>query len=353
MIMYQCKSPTRSSCVKLEKISNLIRSPNCLNFGMEVNLQILHNGTGGIHEVDMYIRLLNNSKVETTVQFLWSNTENTGFVRSGNPGYITGRPVLAGRKIVSVSNDTTILKAKEAIEMTVSPKGWLTVFDSEKGLCSLTKRKPVLFNENVKHLCSLPLEKKYFSKNGCLDVQRIILELLLGENASNLTSATMNKFLGVFGNSKVEIMSDWLQVMVDSYPLISTQPTFENSSDGLSCKGIFTHLFIDIATAKFGSFINPQTKIVGSLFRFGSPKNVFIRCTARSCDQSWKSSKVKIGTEVNFLDLTRPAVREFAQPPGLEAKLPHDFFYPFFSGKANHLSLNCWLILILTCLSVF
>ena len=41
---------------------------------------------------------------------------------------------------------------------------------------------------------------------------------------------------------------------------------------------------------------------------------------------------MEVSTSVSFLDVTRPAVEKFAEFPVIEAKFPHDFFYPFISN---------------------
>ena len=53
-----------------------------------------------------------------------------------------------------------------------------------------------------------------------------------------------------------------------------------------------------------------------------------LRChgAPQSCEAE---QQVEVSTSVSFVDVTRPAVDMYKELPVIEAKLPHDFFYPF------------------------
>jgi len=317
--------------VKLENVTSLLKCPRIR--GLRITLLFHHNSTDGILSAHSYVQLTNSSLLETTVRFAWLDQDFPNFVRSGNPGYINGKPVLAGVKVKLDANDTSSLK-REAIQLSVDPRYWLTVPSTEKGVCLKDKRDSVLFNENLKRSCVLKVTFANFSKIGCAELQSEIFRILLNESRSNLTQSSFNRYLGIFGNSRVNnFPPDWVEILIDSFPVISTSPAFVNSSNTLKCKSIFTEVVLDIATSKFGSFKSPQTKILGGLVRFSPPIDVSLPCMMNVCYS--KDVFIRLAYSVYFYDLSRPAVREFAQPPGLEAKLPHDFFYPFFSHSGS------------------
>lgn len=322
----------------------------CQNIVTDIEYVIYHNGTDGIKKVNAYFWLRNVSTSQDNnilqkidVKFRWADSEQKIFERSGNPGYIVGKPVMAGKKIYNTTANNTLVK-KEAIELSMNPNDWLSVFGISQGLCSFDTRIPVLFRENMLYTCVLPLAKDDFENGKCLQLQNRIFNLLIGEDFANITSNNFfNKFVATFGNSKVEETGDWAQVLIDLFPIHSSQVTFKSISNNIVCKNVITDMIIDIAFSNIGSFVNPQAKILGVSFQFGKPKDLTIQCNVVNCKNSSALQYYKISTSVHFIDLTEPAVKEFAEPPGLEAKLPHDFFYPFFS-KGSKASKNCLIL---------
>ena len=223
----------------------------------------------------------------------------------------------------------------EAIELSYDPSDWLSIFGISKGLCSLENRIPVLFKENGHFTCSLGLKRDDFEKGKCSQLQNNIFGYLIGRYLSDVTSKKF--FVATFGNSKVEETGDWVQVLIDSFSVVSSQVSFKEISNNLVCKNVITDLIIDVAFSNIGSFTNPQAKILGVSFQFGKPKDLTLECNLLDCKSSSALQYYKLSTSVHFIDLTEPAVKEFAEPPGLEAKLPHDFFYPFFSKASIRL----------------
>lgn len=338
MTSYICTGENFESCT--EKTENpKFCSGQCLNIVTDVRYLFLHNGTDGIREIKAFFRLRNvstniNESVlqRIRVDFQWANTTKRIFERSGNPGYLPGKPVLAGRKINNSTSNNTLNKI-EAIELSYDPRDWLSVFGVTKGLCSSGNRTPVLFKENVHYTCSLGLGKDDFEKGKCSQLQNDIFNYLIGKHLPDVT--TKNFFVAAYGNSKVEETGDWVQVLIDSFSILSSQVSFKTISNNLVCKNVITDLIIDVAYSQIGSFTNPQAKILGVSFQFGRPKDLTLQCDLFNCKNSSALQYFKISASVHFIDLTEPAVKEFAEPPGLEAKLPHDFFYPFFSKGSN------------------
>ena len=80
---------------------------------------------------------------------------------------------------------------------------------------------------------------------------------------------------------------------------------------------------------------------------------------AFSLINSWffrsKTQRVDFSTSISFIDVTSPSTTQFAEYPVLEAKFPHDFFYPFVSSTSPVASHTChsYLYLLLSYILIF
>nr|CAD7263612.1 unnamed protein product [Timema shepardi] len=129
---------TNISSPTYDHISNI-----CSNVVKNVHYDITHNGTQGIVRVAAYFWLTNISLSMSeilqsfSVKFLWAEQDKIPFHRSGRPGYIVGKPVMAGRKVThTVLTETG--DEMEAIEVSEDPNLWLTVPKAmQDGSCDL------------------------------------------------------------------------------------------------------------------------------------------------------------------------------------------------------------------------
>ena len=74
----------------------------------------------------------------------------SSYQRSGNPGYIVGKPVIAGRKVTSET------EASQIIEINPDPLSWLTVISLAPPLgdcLEIEGRRSVLFGEDLRTGC--------------------------------------------------------------------------------------------------------------------------------------------------------------------------------------------------------
>ena len=120
------------------------------------------------------------------------------------------------------------------------------------------------------------------------------------------------------------------------------------------CRSMVLNVHIEIAFAKIGSFANPQPKIMGVNYKFGSAQDLSYQCIGiGACQNPFKKQRVEIFSSVQFMDVTLPASDYFAEYPAIEARLPHDFFYPFLSSaesigiKNNEVDATLILVLML------
>lgn len=132
-------------------------SLTCHNAVLSVGYIVIHDGSNGIARVLVDISVgqvpVGTFKQTFSVQFVpvletagnVSNDSWIGLIRSGNPGYIDGEPVLAG---VLLSNDL--------IGLNVDRRNWLTLLKrGTTGECDKNQRESVTFRDNMKTSCVL------------------------------------------------------------------------------------------------------------------------------------------------------------------------------------------------------
>ena len=159
-----------------------------------------------------------------------------------------------------------------------------------------------------------------------------------------------------FGDSEVSKPGDWIPIMLSNLPPDAFKDNFQSEIPIISgqCRNMVLNLHIEIAYAKIGSFSNPQPKIMGVNYKFGTAQDVSYQCIGiGACQNPFKKQRVEIFTSVQFLDVTLPASDYYAEYPVIEARLPHDFFYPFLSSaesmgiKNNEVDATLILVLML------
>lgn len=354
-------------CEEVEYITKPTLHKNvCRNVVQRIKYIIHHNGTKGIFKVEAFFWLANitsNLKwltQEHSVSFTWSGKPRIPMQRSGMPGYIKGKPVIAGHKVYQMLEYDSET-GKEAILLDEDNFNWLTLLRGSKdGTCGLDvengNREVVTFGENKQTSCILYLKLTNFSSvSSCSLIQSFILKLLVGDDMSNVTDAQQfNKYVAMFGDASIENTGDWVQMFLENIPTKTV--AFERRSQYASCKNIITSLHISIAYAYVGSVNNPQAKIVGASLKFGSSHDVVLHCFPVNCNNinGNKTKQIEISSSVSFYDVSTPSHYHFAELPVYEVKLPYDFFYPFLSSKSSKYIENSvgdiLLLLFLNCL---
>lgn len=307
---------------------------------------IYHNGTKGVTNISVYIWLTNitlyrEMSQKFSVSFHWTK-DGKPFHRSGNPGYIVGKPVMTGKKVTQILGIEGEVD-KEAIEVDENPEEWLSIAVAKKdGRCNMkgkngnSFRQTVTFGEDRRSSCMVSVSPSNFtSPSACATMHKTVIHLLAGKIMENVSSAKeFNFYIASFGDSKVEETGDWVQVILESVPSLVISSSSQSDDWMLVCKGIVTGLHIDIMFANVGSLAIPQAKILGAVFRFGSPHDIVFTCSSLRCAHESEEQHYDVVSSVSFIDTTKPAITQFAEPPVYEVKLPYDFFYPFFSNSA-------------------
>ncbi|XP_064451153.1 tectonic-3 isoform X2 [Mirounga angustirostris] len=231
-----------------------------------------------------------------------STTASPTGPRSGNPGYIVGKPllVLTG----DVSHSMTLLQSQG------------------DGICSV-KRYEVQFGVNAVSGCKLRLKKV-----DCSHLQQEIYETLHGK--------TSPEHVAIFGNAVPAQKREWTRILSRNCSVSATRCT--------SCCVIPVSLEVQVLWAYIGLQSNPQAHVSGARFLYQCQ---FIK-------DFQQVTEIPLTTVVTFVDITQKPEPPRGQPR-IDWKLPFDFFFPFkvaFSrgvdsqkGSASPVLILCLLVL--------
>lgn len=333
----------------------------CHNAVSKVLYVVEHNGTKGIVGIEAHLTFgtidssVQNWPQNFGVTFKWTSKENVTeeqqlqppvFVRSGNPGYHMGAPVIAGKLITrrdDGDSDTPIRKT--AVEVSRDPLTWLTVISpSESGRCiwktgsaaSGIERLPVRFGRDLKTGCQLIVSLVNIT-NACHFIQNVALDALESWRSLDVVAA--------YGNPNVENPGEWVPILRENQP----SSTHRSVNSDMGCTNIVRKLDVHIVYANIGDFGNPQPKIIGVRFRYGLAEKLELRCYGHFCRPGSEemTQSFEVTTSVVFVDASEPAVPMYAVPPSIDVQLPYDFFYPFHdSSTASHASIDDFVLCV-------
>ncbi|KAM9197077.1 tectonic-3 isoform 3-T3 [Dugong dugon] len=196
--------------------------------------------------------------------------------RSGNPGYIVGKPLLA--LTGDVSHSMTLLQSQG------------------DGTCS-AKRHKVQFGVNAISGCKLRLRKA-----DCSYLQQEIYQILHGRPRP--------EHVAIFGNADPAQKGQWTRILSRNCNVLAVNCT--------SCCLIPVSLEIQVLWAYIGLQSNPQAHVSGARFLY--------QC--QSVQDSQLRTEVSLTTLVTFVDITQKPEPPRGQPR-MDWKLPFDFFFPF------------------------
>ncbi|NWW53613.1 TECT3 protein, partial [Pedionomus torquatus] len=264
---------------------------------MQVIYEIEYSGTHGIQSVSVRFRVSNisgNSGSSLQQHFIlrfWvsapilsrlllSLTLSDMLPRSGNPGYITGAPLL--------------IASSGAVQH-------MSILQSEgDGSCSQSLRHTVQFGRNMRTGCKLSLSP-IVEESNCSSIQQKLYRALQGMNRAG--------DLAVTGSARSTQTEEWTAILIQDCSVQAVNCT--------SCCIVPVTLEIQILWTKVGLLSDPQAQILGARY--------FYQC----CPLKFSStSVVPLTTGVTFTDMT-----EWPEPPRgqpqMHWKLPFDIFFPF------------------------
>ncbi|XP_070288716.1 tectonic-3 isoform X1 [Myotis yumanensis] len=273
--------------------SPLLAGNTCQNAVSQVIYEIETNGTFGIQKVSVSFGQTNltvepgaSLQQQFIIRFRAFQSTATPLPgpRSGNPGYIAGKPLLA--LTGDISHSVTLLQSQG------------------DGTCSVRRHK-VQFGVNAMSGCKLRLKKV-----DCNHLQQEMYQTLHGRPRP--------EHVAIFGNADPAQKAEWTPILSRNCSVSATGCT--------SCCIIPVSLEIQVLWAYIGLQSNPQAHVSGARFLY--------QCQSIKDPQV---TEMSLTTTVTFVDITQKPEPPRGQPR-TDWKLPFDFFFPFkvaFSKGAN------------------
>ncbi|XP_074687701.1 delta-1-pyrroline-5-carboxylate synthase isoform X5 [Strix aluco] len=263
-----------------------MKDSTCNNVVSEVIYEIEFSGTHGIQSVSVQFKVSNISgnsgsslQQHFTLRF-WTRTLSHTLPRSGNPGYITGAPLL-------------IADSGAMQHMSI-------LWSEGDGSCSQFLRHTVQFGRNTRMGCKLSLSP-ILEESNCNYIQQKLYKALQGMNKA--------EDLAITGSAHSTQVEEWTTILIRNCSVQAVNCT--------SCCMVPVTLEIQILWTKVGLMSNPQAQILGARYLYQCQPLEFL-----------STSAVPLTTVVTFADMT-----EWPEPPRgqpqVHWKLPFDIFFPF------------------------
>ncbi|XP_043942473.1 tectonic-3 isoform X2 [Protopterus annectens] len=220
-------------------------------------------------------------------------------VRSGNPGYIIGAPLLA------------LTVKGELVPVTV-------LQNTANGLCTEELRTTVPFGYNMRSSCTHSFSEN--TANNCAQLRN--------ESYSFLQGKSILKSLAALGNATASQTAFWAGLVYGSCAV-------QNEDGSESCT-IPIGLDIQIVWAYVGKLSNPQAQVLGGRFLF--------KCKTITCC----NVSTSMVTTVTFYDTTIRPVAPRGEPQ-INWRFPFDFFFPFkaaISGVKSHPASELYIVVL-------
>uniref|UniRef100_A0A2H8TLN8 Tectonic-3 n=1 Tax=Melanaphis sacchari TaxID=742174 RepID=A0A2H8TLN8_9HEMI len=299
-----------------------------------VEYLVTHNGSRGVRHVDVHF--YHRDVPDTgrpiylgqkfSVRFIWATVRSVkeSYKRSGKPGYITGSPVLV-----------TMTSSKDVVKLRI-PKTMNLPKPNEYGVCgdvhSTGPRQSVNFLESVDVRCRVRVQHRSLQLNKKLEDHTTPSS---GVSIVDICNDIQNETMAVLGNYEGALVaslgdpdvSRWIPLVVVKPPAQQSPPLPEHQS----CPAVTDGVHIQVFYSHVGPFDGPQATVLGVLANYSAS------AVAVGGDRP-AVAEVPVRVTVVFVDLTRPPVRTFAEPPTYEFRLPEDFYYPFWSSGAGRAS---------------
>ncbi|XP_058644381.1 tectonic-1 [Onychostoma macrolepis] len=226
---------------------------------------------------------------EFQITFLQGISSTPVLQFSGNPGYVVGRPLVAGTRTA------------DGIVQSADPKGSLTILQNsgdQDCLSGSSRRSPVLFGIDMVSGCTLKLNDAV----NCSLVSEVILWALKGQSFPDHVAS--------FGNSLPQNPLDWVPIQNQTIAL------------GTQACSIPLSYHLEVKWTQYGTLVNPQAQIV-------SVMETIITNTSSLALLTSADGLLSVTSSVGFVDVSASASPGFKVPPTIDAKLPFDFFFPF------------------------
>lgn len=325
---YYCKHwKTCSNNTILGSCSN----GTCYNIVTDVKYLIVHNGSMGINNIDVYFNIGNVSQnfyQQFIVTYEWAELDKEkSFSLSGNPGYIIGKPLIIGTLKINKTNniETKYINFNKTNSFLTLP------IATKTGECNEINRYALVFGENIKLKCSVSIRTNNFSTASCVELQNLIMHFLLKDTLFNITQINQyNIYVAKLGNFSNNDTTNWTKILLDRIPQNIIVGWLINNR--LYCSDLITSIHLNIL---YSALTKPETlknyKIIGISIIFSAGSNIsWSKCTSEKCIDVLK---IDVVSYVTFHDISKPSKYYFVGGPNLDITLPYDFFYPFLNSS--------------------
>ncbi|GMH96722.1 hypothetical protein TrST_g8857 [Triparma strigata] len=268
--------------------------------------------------------------------------ENNNYVnrtRSGNPGYIFGRPVLAGRK--HILNDAAVMADTSGFQVMSGVNGECDVSTGDFSASDANRGTTVGFGEDSSVGCTLSLTEAQLkamcggtSHTGdyLYDYSNEVKMPWWLTSMNNLTSTTK---VGIFGNADPMDITQWIDV-TEKAPTFSA--TFSDTT--LTCSNFPTATHYKFQWTYVGSTTNPQAKIMSARVEYSTSPMTFLDKRVAGATQKFPFTVTVDWTykELNSEKYSPP-------PPPIIFSVPYDVFYPFQIDNAAGRNGGSWIVI--------
>lgn len=320
-------------CANYDKILNEATCTEnvCNNIALKIDYEFYYydlkimNATIKLH-IQNISHVLPFMMQEININFYMSNKSIDHVIElSGNPGYINGLPVIASY-VKSNYTDNFFNNTSETRRRMLLP-------ENKNGLCVLsnTTSNIVTFGISKRNKCryehphtTLP------KKNMCNNIQNGIIELLrLNSNIS----------ISPLGNPHGIADDGWINMFIDTNKRDPVYGEYNENTFKLYCYNLINRLSVTFMFANVDEGSHKgQNKILSAKYEV----------TTRNVSFNVEDISIVITVDINFVDLTKPSVIQYAGGPHLNIHLPKDFFFPFPQNGCIHMS-NTLIVTIYCC----
>lgn len=294
-----------------------------LDLTIEVDNAIISNikARANLKKIDPACQL--DEEIQQTFSFrfvignnLTVNTSAALVERSGNPGYVLGKPILAGTRS---DNSANIDLEDKGLHLFSFPQNSSSI----AGYC-LDASVAVQYGKNTMASCVVHWNLFEFMK-AC---------------AENTVAPAFppSTYVGKFGNSDPSIKDQWV-LLSSGEEANPYDPSF--SIPARTCRNMKVTAHLLFATAQIGEVQNPQATIRSASVIYETKDMTFLNA------DPFLPQAFVFSYTVSFQALLQEDVEYVPPGPPILPKLPWDLFYPFVIAPASRNLLSLYWILVL------
>lgn len=363
----------------------------CLNHVHEVKYTVKHSESGifGISSVDAYVIVtdvpmpltgVRDSSAPQTFGIIFDSVNSLGIsqengnevqrLRSGNPGYLLGYPVLFGvAKDSKVAQHTNGLQVPSPVIALTSPDNdnsnsatggmcprslsnattYLTTTQSQQATVQVFGSSSVLFGFDVSSGCAVSVTRQQFEEMCCVNSDNCAPRAVVDPYYSPYVDSNGIPYffrdptgvIGIYGNADPLDISQWEPMDLLSLDNADRQ-WIESSS---TCTNMPSEMVIEFLVASSGEKANPQNKIISTRARIRS-HDVVMKIPA---GDTMSTQTIPLSVTVTFVFQDAQLTTGYAPPaPPVLFEVPANIFHPFtgLMGGAPRLGPRPWLALM-------